>query len=179
MKDLLDCDDLTFYNQMVAQYYNIQIGRYNEYKIENKIKEPRLQWLGHVQDFLIYKISIKNRLKRQKAETHFLHSLFEEWYYLEMKEIEEWKQELINELESIVLLLLMEAHQNTIIKSNENIRRFTFKTKKHVSRTEMLLTPEQQADKVRNHNVQLYPKSNYINIVFLTSKIRYMSIMMK
>ena len=51
----------------------------------------------------------------------------------------------------------METHQNTIIKSNENIRRFTFKTKKHISRTEMLLTPEQQADKIRHQNVQLIP----------------------
>ena len=49
----------------------------------------------------------------------------------------------------------MEAHQNTIIKSNKNIQRFTFKTKKHTNRSEMLLTPEQQADKVRNHNIQL------------------------
>ena len=51
----------------------------------------------------------------------------------------------------------METHQNTIIKSNENIRRFMFKTKKHISRTEMLLTPEQQADKIRHQNVQLIP----------------------
>ena len=51
----------------------------------------------------------------------------------------------------------MDAHQNTIIKNNENIQRFTFKIKKHISRTKMLLTPEQQADKIRNHNVQLVP----------------------
>ena len=81
MKDLLDNEDLTFYNQVMAEYHNIQIGHYNEYKLENKIKERRLQWLGHVQNFLTYKISISNRLKRQKAETPFLHNLFEKWYF--------------------------------------------------------------------------------------------------
>ena len=93
MKNLLDCEDITYYNQVVAKHYNIQIGHYNEYKLENKIKERRL--------------------------------------------------------------LLMEIHQNTI------------KTKKHISMTEMLLSPEQHAEKVKNSNVQLisgeqlYKHSNY------------------
>ena len=77
MKELLDCEDIAYFNQVVAERYNLQEGCYNEYKLEEKIKERRLQWLGHVQDFLIYKIHIKNRLKGQKAETHFLHNLFE------------------------------------------------------------------------------------------------------
>ena len=71
MKDLLDNEDLTFYNQVMAEYHNIQIGHYNEYKLENKIKERRLQWLGHVHDFLIYKISIVNRLKDRRLKQLF------------------------------------------------------------------------------------------------------------
>ena len=51
----------------------------------------------------------------------------------------------------------MENHQNKIKKGSENIRRFTFKIKKHISRTEMLLSPKQQADKLRNNNVQVVP----------------------
>ena len=39
MKDLHDSEDLTFYNQVIAEYHNIQIRHYNEYKLENKIKE--------------------------------------------------------------------------------------------------------------------------------------------
>ena len=101
MKDLLDSTNFTFYNQIMAEYHNIQLGHYNEYKLENKIKERRLQWLGHVHDFLTYKINILHRLKRQKTETAFLHDLFDKWYLSEMKEVEEWKQELINDLESI------------------------------------------------------------------------------
>ena len=59
MKEFLGCDDITYYNKIVAEHSNIQLGHYNEYKLENKIKERRLQSLGQVQDFLMYSILLK------------------------------------------------------------------------------------------------------------------------
>ena len=38
MKELLDCEDITYYNQVVAERYNLQVGCYNECKLEDKIK---------------------------------------------------------------------------------------------------------------------------------------------
>ena len=42
-----------------------------------------------------------------------------------------------------------------IIKYNGNVRTFTFKTLKHINRTEMLLSPIKQIERIREKQVQL------------------------
>ena len=59
MKELLDCEDISYYNKVLAEHSNIQLERYNECKLDNKIKEKRLRWLGRVQDYIIYKYILK------------------------------------------------------------------------------------------------------------------------
>ena len=72
MKQVLNYENTRQIGKLLNEdCYKIRIEQFNEYKLEDRIKENQLEWLDEVYDYVRAKLNIKDQLKTKQQKPYY------------------------------------------------------------------------------------------------------------